>query len=101
VFHDAGYNILGGAYDKEEWIPGKGPGNKGGTYVDLTVSDGKEVIRIQTVSLTAEGKLTPEEQAAAARIRAKYPKDKLILIAKVPYRRPASSDPVLPPVKVR
>jgi RHS repeat-associated protein len=101
TFSDAGFKVLGGAYDKEEFIKGTGPGNKGGTFVDLTVTDGKQVIRVQTVDLTAKGELTPAEASAAARIRAKFPNDKLILVAKTPYRRPASSDPVQPPVKVR
>jgi RHS repeat-associated protein len=101
TFVDAGYKVLGGAYDKEEFIKGSGPGNKGGTFVNLTVTDGKQVIRVQTVDLTAEGKLTPAEESAAARIRAKYPNDKLFLVAKTPYRRPASSDPVVPPMKVK
>lgn len=93
----AGYNIVGGVEGKEEWLPGPGGGTKGATYVDLTVSNGKETVRFQTVTMTADGKIDPKEQAAAARIQAKYPHDKLFLIAKTLPRRPASADPIIHP----
>lgn len=95
LYRGAGYEVLGGAYNKEEWLPGPNGGTKGGTFVDLTVSDGKQITRIQTVDVDAKGNLTPAEAAAAARIRAKYPHDVLRLIPKTAPRRPASSDPVI------
>ena len=66
----------------EEFIPGNLPGStKGSTWVDFTArrADGSAV-RIQTVDTLADG-VTPTamERAAADRIRAAFPDDKLIL----------------------
>ncbi len=97
LFTGAGYKIVGGVEGKEEWLPGPGGGSKGATYVDLTVRKGDETIRVQTVTMGADGKLDPKEAAAAARIRSQFPHDKLILVPKTAPRRPASSDPVIHP----
>jgi hypothetical protein len=80
-----GYTVTGGAgRAAEEWIPGPGGGTEGGRFVDITAKKGAETVRIQTVTTLADGVTpTPEEAAAAARIRARYPNDKLILIPKV------------------
>lgn len=51
--------------------------------MDLTAKRGAETIRVQTVSTLADGvTLTPSEAAAAARIRAKFPGDQLIIVSK-------------------
>jgi filamentous hemagglutinin len=57
----------------------------GGTYVDITAIDKETgaVTRVQTIGTLADGSPTPREAAAAARIRAKYPNDTLILIPKM------------------
>ena len=104
IFKANGYTVVGGAGEKpEEWIPGPGGGTKGGTFIDITVRKGNETIRIQTVSTNKNGTLTPEEAAAAARIRARFPNDRLILIPKTP--KPAPPPPPLipqrPPDEVR
>jgi RHS repeat-associated protein len=81
---DRGYTITGGVgRAAEEYIPGAGPGTKGGTFVDLTAMKGSKTIRIQTINTLADGVTpTPSETAAAARIRAAFPNDELRLIPK-------------------
>ena len=55
----------------------------GGTWVDISGTNGTQTIRIQTVSTLADGvTLTPAEAAAAARINAAFPNDTLILVSK-------------------
>jgi filamentous hemagglutinin len=79
-----GFQITGGAGRRpEEWFPGPGGGTKGGTFVDITAKKGTETVRVQTVSTLADGvTLTANEAAAAARIRAKFPGEQLILVSK-------------------
>jgi hypothetical protein len=81
---DSGLEVTGGAgRGPEEFIPGAGPGSKGGTYVDITATDGTTTTRVQTIDTLSDGITpTPREAAAAARIQAKYPNDVLILIPK-------------------
>ncbi len=84
---DDGWNITNGAGKPQEWIPGDGPGRTGGTAVDLKatrVVDGKtQFLRVQTVDTLPDEKTpTPREVAAAARIRAKFPDDVLVLVPK-------------------
>lgn len=76
--------IEGDGHTGEEFIRGAGPGTKGGTFVDLTAkaTDGSTV-RVQTVNTLANGRTpTSSEAAAAARIRAAFPNDRLWLIPK-------------------
>ena len=83
-YENSGARVTGGAgRASEEWIPGPGGGTKGGTFVDVTIQDGGNTIRIQTVTTMADG-VTPtaSEAAAAARIRAAFPKDTLIIVPK-------------------
>lgn len=78
-----GYRITGGAgRASEEWIPGPGGGTRGGTFVDITATNGTSTVRIQTINTLANGLPTASEAAAAARIRAAFPNDQLILIPK-------------------
>jgi RHS repeat-associated protein len=79
-----GFRITGGAgRTMEEWIPGPGGSKKGGSFVDITATDGTRTIRIQTIDTLADGVTpTPREAAAAARIRAAFPDDQLILFPK-------------------
>lgn len=80
-----GFTITGGAgRASEEWIPGPGGGTTGGTFVDITASDGTSTIRIQTVSTYANGAPTATEAAAANRIQLAFPGDHLILVPKSP-----------------
>lgn len=79
-----GMRVTGGAgRAAEEWIPGPNGSTKGGTWVDLTATNGTQTTRIQTVTTLADG-VTPttSEAAAAARIRAAFPNDQLILVSK-------------------
>lgn len=79
-----GMRVTGGAgRAAEEWIPGPGGGTRGGTWVDITATNGTQTTRIQTVTTLADG-VTPtaSEAAAAARIRAAFPNDRLILVSK-------------------
>jgi filamentous hemagglutinin len=66
----------------EEYIPPDGGARRGGTYVDATATNGTQTVRIQTVDVDAAGNPTPREAAAAARIRARFPNDQLILVPK-------------------
>jgi filamentous hemagglutinin len=80
-----GFTITGGGgKEKEEYIRGTGPGTKGSTYVDITAINDKTgaVVRVQTIDTYADGTPKPYESAAAARIRSKFPNDRLILIPK-------------------
>lgn len=74
----------GGGLGSEEYIPGPGPGTKGSAYVDITaIAPNGRTVRIQTVTTMADGVTpTPSEMAAAARIRAAFPNDKLLLVPK-------------------
>jgi hypothetical protein len=60
-------------------------------HVDIKATKGTETVRIQTVTTFADGiTLDPTEAANAARILAKFPDDKLILVSKqtgkvIPY----------------
>ncbi len=72
----------------EQWIPGPIPGSRqGGTSIDLTatrmVGDTPRVLRVQTIDTLADG-VTPtiREAQNAARIRAAFPNDHLILVPK-------------------
>jgi hypothetical protein len=79
-----GFRVTGGAgRAAEEWIPGPGGGARGGSWVDITATNGTQTTRIQTVTTLADG-VTPTatEAAAAARIRAAFPNDTLILVSK-------------------
>ena len=72
----------GGGLGPEEYIAGSG--SRGGTYVDITgIAPNGRTVRIQTVTTLADG-VTPtaSEAAAAARIRAAFPNDKLLLVPK-------------------
>jgi len=84
ALENSGYKVTNGAgRGPEEWIPGPKGGTEGGTFVDVTAKKGGATIRIQTITTLADGKTpTPAEQAAAARIRQAFPKDKLYLIPK-------------------
>jgi hypothetical protein len=83
ILGDRGYKtISGGGKRPEEWIPGPGGGPQGGTWVDLTATNGTTTIRIQTIRTLPDGTPTPAEAAAAARIRARFPNDELLLIPK-------------------
>jgi hypothetical protein len=79
-----GFQVTGGAgRAAEEWIPGPGGGARGGTWVDVTATNSTQTIRIQTVTTLPDGvTLAPAEAAAAARIRAAFPNDQLILVSK-------------------
>lgn len=82
-FEAKGYRVTGGAgRASEEWIPGPGGATRGGTFVDVTATNGASTVRIQTVDTLANGMPTPNEAAAAARIQAAFPNDQLILIPK-------------------
>jgi hypothetical protein len=79
-----GFRVTGGAgRGPEEWIRGPGGGARGGSWVDITATNGTQTTRIQTVTTLADG-VTPtaSEAAAAARIRAQFPNDTLILVSK-------------------
>ena len=79
-----GFRITGGAgRASEELIRGPGGGTLGGTWVDITATDGVRTIRVQTYTTMADG-ITPtaSEAAAAERIRAAFPNDRLCLIPK-------------------
>jgi hypothetical protein len=80
-----GFTIThGGGQWPEEYIRGSGPGTLGSTYVDITAVNRETgaVTRVQTVDTLSDGGPTPREAASAARIRAKFPNDVLILIQK-------------------
>jgi RHS repeat-associated protein len=78
-----GFRIIGGAgRASEEWIPGPGGGTTGGTFVDITATNGTTTLRIQTINTLASGAPTAQEAAAIARIQAAFPNDKLIVIPK-------------------
>ncbi len=83
---DEAYEITGGGGQcEEEFIPGEGPGTKGGTFVDITAVNKKtgRMRRIQTVDTLADGKTpTQREQNAIARIQGTYPDDELWIIPK-------------------
>ncbi len=83
----SGYSVTGGGgIASEEYIPGAGPGTRGGTYVDVTAEPMNGIgpkVRVQTVTTMVDGVTpTPTEATAAARIRAAYPDDKLVIIPK-------------------
>lgn len=73
--------VLGG--DQRSGFRGRTGGTRGGTWVDITATNGTKIFRIQTVTTLADG-VTPtaSEAAAAARIRAAFPNDQLILVSK-------------------
>ena len=78
-----GYTILGGAgRGSEEWIPGPGGALRGGTFVDITATNGTTTLRIQTIDTLRSGAPTAAEAAAAARIKAAFPHDQLNLVPK-------------------
>ncbi len=86
MYENKGWTILNGAgRASEEWIRGPFNGLKGGTWIDITATDGTTVVRIQTIDTLADG-LTPiaREAAAARRIESAFPTDTLILIPKPP-----------------
>jgi filamentous hemagglutinin len=45
-----GYTITGGGGKApEEYIAGPGPGTRGGTFVDITATNGTSTVRVQTI----------------------------------------------------
>jgi hypothetical protein len=82
-----GWEITGGGgRAPETFLPGAGPGTKGGNFTDITAVRNGEVLHVNTVSTLADG-VTPtaQEAAAAAAIRAKLGAgEKLILVPKKP-----------------
>jgi filamentous hemagglutinin len=72
----------GGGRVPEEYIPGSGPGTRGGTFVDVTATNGNSTIRVQTIDTYANGQPTAREAAAAQRIRNAFPSDELRLVPK-------------------
>jgi hypothetical protein len=80
-----GFIITGGGGEApEEYIRGAGPGTRGSIFVDITAINKETgaVTRVQTIDTLADGNPTPREAATAARIRAAYPSDTLILVPK-------------------
>jgi len=74
----------GGGRAPETFLPGAGPGTKGGNFTDITAIRGGQVLHANTVSTLADG-VTPtvKEAIAAASIKAKLgPGERLILIPK-------------------
>lgn len=82
---EAGWKIThGGGRGPEKYLPGKGPGTKGGNFTDITATKNGKVLHVNTVSTLRDG-VTPtaQEARAAAQIRAKLgPNERLILIPK-------------------
>ena len=79
-----GWRITGGGGRlPEEYLPGPGPGTKGGNYIDITAAKNGRTLRVNTVDTYANG-VTPtlREAAAAALIRNKQQSDHLVLIPK-------------------
>jgi filamentous hemagglutinin len=83
----SGWEITGGGgRAKETFLPGKGPGTKGGNFTDITATKDGEILHVNTVSTLKDG-VTPtaNEARAAAAIRAKLgPNERLILVPKKP-----------------
>jgi pyruvate/2-oxoglutarate dehydrogenase complex dihydrolipoamide acyltransferase (E2) component len=82
---EEGFIITGGGGEApEEYIRGAGPGTRGSIFVDITAINKETgaVTRVQTIDTLADGSPTPREAATAARIRAAYPNDTLILVPK-------------------
>jgi hypothetical protein len=79
-----GFTVVHGGGLPEEYIPGPGPGTRGGTFVDITAVNNETgaTTRIQTIDTLADGSPTPREAAAATRIKYAFPTDRLILIPK-------------------
>jgi len=81
----AGWTIVrGGGRDKEAYLPGAGPGTKGGNYSDIMATKNGQVLHVNTISTRADG-VTPTkgEARAATMIRIKLgPNERLILIPK-------------------
>jgi filamentous hemagglutinin len=78
-----GYAITGGGGRlPEEYIPGAGPGARGGTYVDITAVRDGVTLRVQTVDVNAGGGMTAREADAALRIMRAYPSDQLMIVPK-------------------
>jgi hypothetical protein len=72
----------------QEWIRGPVPGSReGGTQIDMTatkmIGGRLRTLRAQTIDTLADGITpTPREAANAARIRAEFPDDHLLLVPK-------------------
>lgn len=84
LLENQGFRVTNGAgRGPEEWIRGPGGGTSGGTWVDITATNGSRTVRIQTIDTLADG-VTPtaREAAAAERIRKAFPNDELILVPK-------------------
>jgi filamentous hemagglutinin len=80
-----GWTITGGGgRAPETFLPGAGPGTRGGNFIDITATRNDQILHVNTVSTLVDG-VTPtaNEAAAAAAIRAKLgPNEKLTLIPK-------------------
>lgn len=81
IFRGIGYEVIGGAGKTQEYIPGPS-GVWGSCRPDVTLRRGNVTIRIQTVDVDSNGKITPRERDNANYIRTKFPNDVLILIPK-------------------
>jgi RHS repeat-associated protein len=84
ALEERGWRITGGGGRlPEEYLPGPGPGTRGGNFIDITAEKNGRVLRVNTVDTYADA-VTPtrREAAAAALIRSKTPGDHLVLIPK-------------------
>lgn len=78
-----GWEITGGGGKMpEEYIPPVGGGRKGGSYPDITATKDGNTLRINTVDVKKNGKMTKREDTNAKRIRKQKPKDHLLTIPK-------------------
>jgi hypothetical protein len=80
-----GWKITGGGGEAPEtYLPGPGPGTRGGNYTDITATKSGKTLHINTIDTASDGILpTRREAAAAALIRSKIaPGDHLLLIPK-------------------
>jgi len=73
AMRDRGWKLkAGGGALPEEYLPGPGPGTKGGNFIDITMEKNGRTLRVNTVDTYADGVMpTRREAAAAALIRSK------------------------------
>jgi hypothetical protein len=74
--------VTHGGGKPQEYIPGPEGGRRGSSYPDVTATDGKKTVRVNTVDTNKNGSLTSREQRQAQKVQTARPDDEFRTVPK-------------------
>jgi hypothetical protein len=77
-----GMTVTHGGGKPQEYIPGPEGGRRGSSYPDVTATDGKKTVRVNTVDTNKNGSLTSREQRQAQKVQTARPDDEFRTVPK-------------------